>query len=71
MPYKIVSHKENTFNGELIKLNNAYPFFLETLWSKKFDLVNGTYYYDVPIFIEGDSILSLHTARNIRGLRIR
>ncbi|QHS56422.1 hypothetical protein GWR56_13070 [Mucilaginibacter sp. 14171R-50] len=69
LPYKILSRKDNTSNGELIKLNNAYPFILEEVWSKKADLVNGTYYYDTPISVDGDSITSLHAAKNLRGLK--
>jgi hypothetical protein len=69
LPYKILSHKENISNGEVIELNKAYPFMLDVFWSKKQELVDGTYYYNAPISVEGDSILNLYVARNIRGLK--
>lgn len=68
--YKIVSRKENTASGEWIKVDKAYGFVLETIWSQKEDLVNGTYLYDTEISVEGDSILTLNRAWNLRGLKI-
>ncbi len=66
--YKILSSKESVASGELIKLNKAYLFMLETFWTQKDELVTGTYFHDVPVFVEGLG-QSLYTAHNIRGLR--
>lgn len=66
--YKILSSKDDEANGEVIRLNKAYSFVLETLWTMKNELVTGTYFHDVPVSVEGSG-RSLYTAHNIRGLK--
>ncbi len=67
-PYKILSHKEPTNDGGLIKINSYYNFKLVAIFNKKYDLVDGTVYYDAPVEIEQDSILTLYSAENVVGL---
>ncbi|MCO5951041.1 hypothetical protein [Mucilaginibacter flavidus] len=68
--YKILSQKEYPKYGDDIKLNNYYNFIMQTLFTQKEDLVQGMYFHDVAIAIERDSIMSLHEAINVRGLKL-
>jgi hypothetical protein len=66
--YKILSSRDNTAKGEAIQINHVYSFMLETFWTKKDDLVTGTYFHGVPVAVEG-SERSLYIAHNISGLK--
>lgn len=70
--YKIISKKNNSKLGNCRKIvtNESYDFSLKTEFSQKGinEHVSGTVFNGVTIWIEEDSIMSLHSTKNLKGL---